>query len=84
MPSKKATKVDVVVTIADSHRSTISEVAARLKKAGLARATTLDSAGIITGSVATDGLAGLQGIAGVQAVETSRDVQIAPPDSEIQ
>jgi hypothetical protein len=42
------------------------------------------AAGIITGSVPQHGVAGLKKVAGVRAVEASRGVQIAPPDSSIQ
>ena len=84
MTGKSVAKVDVVVTVEDAHRDKIAAVAQRLKAAGLTASHTLAAAGVITGSVAHDGVVGLKKVAGVQAVETSDRVQIAPPGSEIQ
>lgn len=84
MTGKSVAKIEVVVTVEDGHLDKIVAVAQRLKAAGLTASQTLASAGIITGSVAQHGVAGLKKVAGVRAVEASRGVQIAPPDSSIQ
>lgn len=81
---KSVAKVEVVVTVKEEHRDKIAAVAKRLKAGGLSAKQTLASAGVITGSVAHHGVAGLKKIAGVRAVEASGGVQIAPPDSSIQ
>lgn len=84
MPRASVSHVDVVVTVADSHRSKISDVADRLRAAGLSASQTLASAGIVTGSVARDALPRLHAVKGVKAVEASGTVQIAPPDADVQ
>lgn len=84
MTGKSLTTVEVVVTVEEAHLDTIVAVAQRLKAAGLTAAQTLTAAGIITGSVAQHDVAGLKKVAGVRTVEVSGDVQIAPPDSNIQ
>lgn len=83
-PKKAPAKIDVVVTIADGHHAAIAAVARDLKAAGLTAATTLKSAGLITGSVEVGSVANLKTVRGVKAVETTGAVQIAPPDSPIQ
>lgn len=84
MAGKSVAKVEVVVTVEDGHLDKIAAVAQRLKAAGLTASQTLAAAGVITGSVAPHGVASLKKVAGVRAVEASRGVQIAPPDSSIQ
>ena len=84
MAGKSRAKVEVVVTVEDAHLDKMVAVALRLKIAGLTASQTLASAGIVTGSVAQHAVAGLKKVVGVRAVETSRGVQIAPPDSSIQ
>lgn len=81
---KSVPNVDVVITVEDAHRATIATVARRLRAAGLGASQTLASAGIITGCVARDEMAGLEKVAGVQAVEASCGVQIPPPGSKVQ
>lgn len=81
---KLVPKVDVVITVEDAHRATIAAVARRLRAAGLGASQTLATAGIITGCVARDEMAGLEKVTGVRAVEASCGVQIPPPGSEIQ
>lgn len=76
--------VDVVVTVADTHRDNIATVAGRLMAAGLSACQTLTSAGIVIGSVAHASLGALATVAGVKAVEVSGGVQIAPPDADVQ
>ena len=84
MPRKPVSKVDLVVTVADSHRAGIAEVAARLKAAGMGSLQTLHGAGLITGNAEAGAVARLGKVAGVQAVEASGEVHIAPPESDVQ
>lgn len=84
MTGKSRAKVEVVVTVEDAHLDKIVVVAQRLKAAGLTASQTLTAAGIITGSVAQHDVDGLKKVVGVRTVEVSGDVQIAPPDSNIQ
>jgi hypothetical protein len=76
--------VEVVITVDEAQLDQIEAVARRLGKAGLTAAQTLKSAGIITGSVVHDKLAGIGSVAGVKAVERSGGAQIAPPDADVQ
>ncbi len=84
MPRKSAAKVELIVTVAESHHKQIADVAGRLKTAGMTGVKTLHGAGIITGRAAAAALPKLGKVAGVQAVEHSGEVQIAPPESDIQ
>ncbi len=84
MPSKSAAKIELVITVAESHLGQITDVADRLKTAGMTGLKTLHGAGIITGRAAAIALPKLGKVAGVQAVEQSGEMQIAPPESDIQ
>lgn len=76
--------VEVVITIAEQHRSSIDAVAGRLKAAGLKNPQTLKSAGLITGTASAKKFSQLRGVNGVEAVEAAGTVQLAPPNSPIQ
>jgi hypothetical protein len=84
IPKGAHASVEVVITVEETQLDQIEAVARRLGKAGLTAAQTLKSAGIITGSVVHDKLAGIGSVAGVKAVEQSGGVQIAPPDAAVQ
>jgi hypothetical protein len=75
---------NVIVTVDDRYLDRLSEVAERLKAAGLDVQQQLASAGVLTGTVSPDQLAALQGLEGVAAVEKSHTYQLPPPDSPIQ
>lgn len=83
MPKKSLT-TEVIVTLDETHRSRMSDVAAKLKAKGLRDINLLDSIGAITGRVTAAQVLALREIAGISAVETSGSVEIAPPDSKIQ
>lgn len=84
MPKKPETGVDVVVTVADSHRGKIKGMASRLRSAGLGSLQVLEESGIVLGKAPASAFKRLQDVEGVIAVEKSEQVQIAPPDSKIQ
>lgn len=84
MTGKSKPKVQVSVTVEDTHLEKIASVARQLEAAGLGGSQTLASAGIITGHVSAESVAGLRKVAGVRAVESAGTVQIAPPDADIQ
>jgi hypothetical protein len=73
---------DVTVLVADDHLAAIDEVAAALQRAGLRLGSVLPAVGAITGSV--DDPAALAAVDGVAAVEQAREVQLPPPDEEVQ
>ena len=84
MPRKKTPDVEVVVTVAEEHRSQVKQVAARLKAKGLKVTRTMEGLGMISGKAPHAAVADLGKVRGVAAVEPSGNVQIAPPESEIQ
>ncbi len=84
MPHSPTPLVELVVTVADSHRESLSGLVQQLQAKGLTDATALESAGLITGHAPVDVIKDLQGILGVSAVETSGMTQLPPPDSKIQ
>jgi hypothetical protein len=82
--TRAAAKVDVVVTVADSQTDHMADVVTRLRAAGLTAAQSLPSAGLVTGRISPQKVAALRQLAGVQAVEASGEVQLAPPDADVQ
>ena len=84
MKDDATSNVRVLVTIAESHREAISSVAKQLRAAGLVDANSLSAAGIVTGTVAHGQLSALKSISGVAAVEIEGQVEIPPPDSDVQ
>jgi hypothetical protein len=84
VPHSPSSKVDVVVTVADSHTAHMADVLTRLCAAGLTSPQSLTSAGIVTGQASPLHMKALRQVAGVQAVEASGDVQLAPPDADVQ
>ena len=84
MAGKTVEKMEVVVTVADTHIGRIAGVARQLAAAGLAGPQALGAAGIVTGRASPAGLAALRRVPGVTAVEAAGKVQLAPPDADIQ
>ncbi|MCE4555935.1 hypothetical protein [Pelomonas cellulosilytica] len=84
MPHSPTRLVEMVVTVADSHRESLSGLVQQLQARGLTDATALEAAGLITGHAPIEVLKDLQDVLGVRAVETSGMTQLPPPDSKIQ
>jgi hypothetical protein len=84
MPKSANAKIDVVVTVADSHTAHMAEVVKHLRAAGLSAPQSLPNAGIVTGQASAQQMKAMRQVVGVQAVETSGDVQLAPPDAGVQ
>jgi hypothetical protein len=76
------TNHEVVITAADG--ADLDGLAQRLAAKGLTGGSALSSIGIITGQAAAHALDGLRAEPGVASVELSGDVQLPPPDSEVQ
>lgn len=71
--------------VADDHVGAIEEVAAALQEAGLQLGAVLPTSGVISGAVEDEAaLEALSGVEGVAAVERSAEIQIPPPDEEVQ
>jgi hypothetical protein len=73
----------VVVTVADDHRSKIRAVAAALRARGMKVESVLQGTGMITGTCSKP-IAGLRRVPGVSAVETQTAFQLPPPDAFVQ
>jgi hypothetical protein len=73
---------DVTVLVDDDHLAVIDEVAAALQRAGLRLGEVLPALGAITGSV--DDPAALAAVEGVAAVELAQEIQLPPPDEDVQ
>jgi hypothetical protein len=76
--------VSVVVSVADDHLDDLTGVVEGLRRAGLLVDDVLDAVGVVTGSVADDGVGALRSVPGVVQVERDQAFQLPPPDAEIQ
>jgi len=78
-------KIDVIVSVCDSHLDRLGEVRKNLSSQGMEINEVLEIIGSITGSVhSTDLLKTIADVPGVETVEESQTIQIAPPDAEVQ
>lgn len=84
MAKQRSSEVEVVITLDEHHVSRLREIAEQLSAKGLKDIQTLESIGTITGKCETDLLKKVQAISGIATVEFSGNVQIAPPESDIQ
>jgi hypothetical protein len=75
---------DVNVSVADDHLHRFDEVVRGLRKAGLKVQQQLEAVGVVSGSIDSDQVEGLEKTPGVAAVERSRAIRIAPPESDVQ
>jgi len=78
-------KVEVIITVAEDRRAKLKQIASELQNNGLEISSEpLVNLGIITGLAEEKSIEQLKTVKGVTAVEPSRPVQIAPPESDIQ
>lgn len=77
-------QVNVSVSVAEASLDRFSEVVRRLEGAGLDVDQELREIGVVTGSIGSENVEMLGKVEGVSHVERSRDLHIAPPDSDIQ
>jgi hypothetical protein len=77
-------EVNVSVLVKDEYRERILEVVAALQAEGMKVEQLMEQIGIITGSIDSTKLAGIERIEGVSAVELAQRYQLEPPTSEIQ
>ncbi|HEY9658292.1 MAG TPA: hypothetical protein V6C65_07560 [Allocoleopsis sp.] len=78
------TKIKVSISINDTHLEQINEVKQRLEAAGMDVEQTLQTVGVISGSINSDQINQLYQIEGVQQVEPVQRYQTPPPSSDIQ
>jgi hypothetical protein len=78
-------KVEVIVTIAEDRKDKLKQIASELKSRGLEITNEpLESLGMISGMAESKSIEQLTKVNGVIAVEQAGEVQIAPPDSDVQ
>jgi hypothetical protein len=77
-------KIKLSVSVSDEHRHRFNEVVKNIKKAGMKVEQQLHNLGIVTGSIDDEKLNLLHRVEGVAGVEEERDIQIPPPESNIQ
>ena len=77
-------KAEVAITVLDEATDQVAALAQRLSAIGLEDAVALPSIGVISGVVALDKLPQLRAEPGVKAVELTIEVDIGPPDADVQ
>jgi hypothetical protein len=76
--------IQVNITVADTHLDQFDHVVQRCQEVGLRVEQQFWNIGVISGRIEAAKLPDLKRIEGVAAVETSRTIQIAPPESNVQ
>lgn len=77
-------KVSLLVTVDDDYSDRISEVADRLRAAGMDVVSLMELLGTITGEIEPEKVEVISKLKGVAHVELSRQFQLSPPNSKIQ
>lgn len=77
-------KKKVVVTVSDAALKNIQGVVDRLTAKGMKVEQVLPVMGVISGSLPVSKKSALRSVEGVHSVEDEAEVQLPPPDSEIQ
>ena len=78
------TKVKVSISVDDEHLSEFSKVMKKVEKAGMEIDQELEDIGVATGSIDEDEVGRLRDVEGVSHVEEERQIQIPPPESDVQ
>lgn len=76
--------VNVLISVNFEAIDCRSELVENLRSVGLENINSLESIGIVTGSIEEDKITDILTVEGVTRVERSQDSQIPPPDSPIQ
>jgi hypothetical protein len=77
-------KIQVSLTISDTHRQCVGDVVKAVRAAGMRVEQRLDEIGVLIGTIDENKLDGLRRVAGVDSVEADRSFQLPPPDSPVQ
>ena len=78
------TKVNVSISVDDEHLSEFSKVMKKVEKAGMEIDQELEDVGVATGSIDEEKVGKLRDVEGVSHVEEERQIQIPPPESDVQ
>lgn len=76
--------VDLLVSVHKDYLSQMPDVVQKLEFAGMNSIQSLETVGIITGSLDDSKIAEISSIEGVAQVEQSQKTQIPPSDAEVQ
>lgn len=76
--------IEILVSVDDAHADRLAEVAEGLRHAGMRVEQTLEALGTLTGYCDPASLDDLRRVDGVVSVEASREVEIPPPDADVQ
>ncbi|WP_026531511.1 hypothetical protein [Arthrobacter sp. H41] len=74
----------LTVTVKETHRSAIDDVAGQLRSCGMNIDRVLGVLGMITGSAPENCRSALEAVEGVAAVDEELPYQLPPPGSDIQ
>ena len=74
----------LLVSVADDALADFAAVVRDCERAGLAVEETMDTIGVITGTIDAARLDGLKQVRGVRDVEDASTTTIAPPESDVQ
>jgi hypothetical protein len=74
----------VNVSVADEFLDQFDQVVRRCARIGLRVTQELKEIGVISGRIAGDKLDDLARVRGVAAVEATREIQLPPPESDVQ
>lgn len=78
------TKLKVSISVDDEHLSEFSKVMKKVEKAGMEIDQELEDIGVATGSIDEEKVGKLRDVEGVSHVEEERQIQIPPPESDVQ
>ena len=77
-------KVNLLISVDDRDREQIQKVVKALQASGLKIKQVMKQTGVITGSIDSARVEGISQVKGVAAVEVEQEIQLKPPESEIQ
>lgn len=77
-------KVKLSISVDDEHLSRFSKVMKEVEKAGMEIDQELEDIGVATGSIDEDKVGKLREVDGVKHVEKERQIQLPPPESDVQ
>jgi hypothetical protein len=78
------TMAEVTVAVKEHYKDRISEVVRNLQSAGMNVERSMEQLGLITGSIDPKKVKALSQVEGVLHVESAREFQLPPPESDIQ
>lgn len=76
--------VSVLVSVSQDYLDHMPDVVQKLASAGMTDIQSLETVGVITGSLDDSKIAEISSIEGVVQIERSQETQIPPPDADIQ